>query len=85
MAWPSTIGIGFLASERLISDGSTQYSMMKAFGTLARKCRDAATLMSVVKLWLITGRPRCSAERGDLHRLGEAAAGQVDLDDVDPA
>ena len=42
---------------RPIFDGSTQYSMMKAFGTLARKCRDAATLMSVVKLWLMTGSP----------------------------
>ena len=41
--------------------------------------------MSVVKLWLATGMPRCSAQRGDLQRLGQAAAGQVDLDHADAA
>jgi hypothetical protein len=43
--------------------------MMKAFGTLAKKCSEAATLMSVVKLWLITGRPRRFGQRRDLHCL----------------
>ena len=53
---------------------------------LARKWSAAATFRYVVKPWLTTGDAAVGRQRGDLDRLGEsAAAGQVDLDDVDLA
>ena len=37
---------------------STQYSMTNGLSMAQRKCSEAAVLMSVVKLWLQTLRPR---------------------------